>query len=42
MFQVAEKNKTQVSCPIIFSLENHAVCEIMWKNMAGTDSPRMT
>jgi len=26
----------------MFSLENHAVCEIMWKNAVGPDRPQTT
>ena len=33
--------KTHILCSIIFS-ENHAVCEIMWKNLVGPDRPQKT
>jgi hypothetical protein len=32
--KVVEELKTRVLCSIIFILENVAVCEIMWKNIA--------
>jgi hypothetical protein len=43
MFQaeVVEKIKTHVLCSIFF-FENHAVYEIMWKNVVQPGSPRMT
>ena len=42
MFQtkVIDKIKTQILCSVIFfSLENRAVYEIMWKNIAESDRP---
>jgi hypothetical protein len=43
MFQtnVVEKIKTHILYSITFS-ENHAVYEIMWKNMVQPDRPQMT
>ena len=34
--------KKHTLCSIIFFFENHAVCEIMWKNIAKPDRPQMT
>ena len=39
--KVGEKIKRHILCSIIFSFENRAVYEIMWKNMAGRDRPQM-
>jgi hypothetical protein len=44
MFQtkVVVEIKTHVVCSIIFFLENHVVCEIMWKNTVERDRTQMT
>jgi hypothetical protein len=34
--------KTHILCSMIFSPENHAVYEIIWKNIAQPDRPQMT
>jgi len=39
---VAEKIKTHILCPVTFIFENHAVYEIMWKNIAERGRPQMT
>jgi hypothetical protein len=43
MFQtkVVEKIKTHILGPVTFS-EDHAVREIMWKNMVEPDMPQIT
>jgi len=43
MFQTkfVEKIKTHIFCSLTF-LENHAVCEIMWKNTVQQGRPQMT
>jgi len=49
MFQtkVVEKIGTQILCPIPFffprslSLENRALCEILWKNTVEREGPQM-
>jgi hypothetical protein len=33
--------KTRILCSIILFVENHAACEIIWKNMVEPDSPHM-
>jgi hypothetical protein len=42
MFQtrVVDKTKTHILCSISFS-ENHAVYEIMWKNVVEMDKPQI-
>jgi hypothetical protein len=39
--KLAEKIKTHTSCSTIFSIKNHAVYEIMWKNTAKSDRPQI-
>ena len=39
--KVAWKIKIHIPLRITFS-ENHAVCEVMWKNMVQADKPQMT
>jgi hypothetical protein len=43
MFQteVVENIKTRILCSVTF-LENHAVCEVMWKNIVEPGRPHMT
>ena len=36
------KIKTHISCSIIFFFEDHAVCEIMWKNAVEPERPQVT
>jgi hypothetical protein len=40
--KVVEKIKTFILCSIIFSPENRAIYEIMWKNIVEPDRPQMT
>ena len=45
MFQtnVVDEIKTHILCPLTPSPpENHAVCEIMWKNIVERGRPQMT
>ena len=44
MRKIAEEIKTRILCSItfFFLFENHAVYEIMWKNMVELDRPQMT
>jgi hypothetical protein len=39
--EVVQKFKTQMLCSVTFS-ENHAVYEIMWKNMVEPDRPEVS
>ena len=40
--KVVEKIKPNILCPIIFSPENRAVYEIVWKNNAEPGRPQVT
>jgi hypothetical protein len=40
--KVVEKIKIHILCSIISFFENHAVYEIMWKNVLETDRPQLT
>jgi len=40
--KVVEKIKILISCSITFFSENIAVCEIIWKNVAGPGRSQLT
>jgi hypothetical protein len=40
--KVAEKIKTHILCSVTFFYENHAFCDITWKNIVQPVRPQMT
>jgi hypothetical protein len=40
--KIVEKIKTYILCSINFILKNHAIYELMWKNIVELDTPQMT
>ena len=40
--KIVEKIKTHILCSITFILKNHAIYEIMWKNIVELDMRQMT
>jgi hypothetical protein len=39
--RLVEKSKSNISCSVIFSPESRALCEMVWKNVVGSDRPQM-
>jgi len=37
----AYKHEIHILCSMIFFFENHAACEIMWKNTAKAERPQI-